>query len=465
MEIKRKKVSLKEEQRIVTNLITSTEFCKLTKGVVHSYLLKSTYAKIVAGWCLEYYEQTETAPGLDIQDVYIRKRKELEDEEEVETISEFIQTLSNQWEDLQINNAKYEYELAKKYMKLRQLEQLREQLDVSITQGEPEQGEHALSKYKDIRETQISGVDLFNDDKKVQLAFEKTEEVLFSLQGDLGKVLGPFCRGDFIAGLGGPKSTKSFHLYYIARRAAMLGFNVVIGNWEMSENQYLRRAWQSLQGLPSKTKKVKLPYFEQMTDREYSIQYREEQKDGIDTVNVVKKQEYYKKHTKGGNVRILTFTSGVSTLSDMISEIDSMEYYENYKPDVIIFDYADIIASEIKGDKRHQIDDIWVKIRGLAQEKNCLCATVSQVNSTAWGKDIKGKDADENKKKAAHVTKMYAINSTPEEIEKGVVRVQSLFQREGKAYYGQVTVLQSLEIGRWYLDSKFRKNIIIEDDE
>jgi len=462
MKLNRKKISMKEEQKIITNMITSTEFLKQTKGVINAYLFKSIYARNVATWCIEYFEHTNSAPGKDIQDIYVRRRKELEDEEEVELVSEFLQNLSDEWAESQLNNTVYEVQNTKKYMKLRQLEQLREQLDTAITEGNPDQGEFSVSNFKGVKETQSTGVNLFEDTERIKDAFDDTTEVLFSYPGDLGKAIGNMSRGEFVAILGGPKSGKSFALWYTAHRAALLGLSVMILNFEMSEAQYVRRSWQSLQGKPRYTKKVKLPYFEEQDDG-FSIGYREEKREGINTRDIKKQQKKYKKATRTGEIRIESFIEGESTFSDAVIRMENLEYYENFIADVVIWDYPDIMASEIKADLRHQIDDTWIKIRGYAQKKNNLNVAASQVGASAWGKDIKGKDAAENKKKAAHVTKMFAINSTDEEMEQGIVRIQSLYEREGKRCMQQVVVLQSLDIGRFYMDSKFRKKVVDED--
>lgn len=466
MKLKRKKVTLREEQKIVTYMITSTEFLKQTKHMVKPFLLESTYGKVVAGWCLEYFEHTGKAPGRDIQDLYIKNRKHLEDEEEVELVAEFLQNLNDEWEESQINNVGYEVKNCKKYIKIQQLKQLVEQINMAISEGEEEQGESFVANYKKIGEHSAEGVDLLNDYKAVQQAFNESEEILFRLQGDLGKAVGNLCRGDFLGILGGPKSGKSFIQWMIGHRAALLGLKVCILNFEMSKNQYTRRAWQSLQGLPKETKKVKIPFFERDEDDKklHYIRYREEKRKGINTQKIQDLQKKYRKALRGGQIKIESFTSGQSSFSEAVTRLENLEYYENFVPDVVIWDYPDIMKHEGRGDHRHLIDNTWKNIRGYSQEKNCLCVAASQVNASAWGKDIKGSDADENKKKANHITKMIAINSTEEEFDNGIVRIQSLYEREGKKVLQQVYVLQCLDIGRAYLDSKFRNYVEVEED-
>lgn len=213
-------------------------------------------------------------------------------------------------------------------------------------------------------------------------------------------------------------------------------------------------------GEPKRSGIVKLPYFELDEDTEkYTVESREVKKAGVRMDEVKSKQDWYKKQLRGGELRVESFIQGSSTLSDCIARLDNLEYYENFVPDVIIWDYPDIMAPEIKGDERTQIDDIWKKIRGLGQARNCLNVAGSQVSANAWGKDIKGNDAAENKRKAAHITKMFALNQTDREREEGIIRIQSLFEREGKRFTQQIIVLQCLEIGRFYVDSKMIKDV------
>lgn len=463
MKLKRERVSLKEEKRLVTNLITSTEFLKQTKGIIRSYLLKSGYAKIVAGWCLEYFTHTGTAPGKDIQDIYIRRRKEVDEEEEVELISEFLQTLNDDWMESQINNVTYEVSNCIKYMKLRQLEQLKENLDTCLIEGTPDEGEALVANYKNIKSTESSGVDIFKDADKVRRAFSDQDEILFTLQGDLGRAIGPICRGDFVLGMGGPKSGKTYALGYIGHRAALSGLRVLRLNFEMSEHQDTRRAWMMFQGRPRYDKKISIPYFKEKEKR-FLIQYSEEKFKGVDLNIIEKEQKKYNQYLGHGQYRSETFIEGESNFSDAVIRMENLAYYDNFEPDVIIWDYPDIMAPDKKTEYRHALDDTYKKIRGYAQKKNCACIAVTQVNSKAWGKDIKGKDADENKKKVNHATKVFAINSTEEEMDTGLVRIQSLYEREGKRFMGQVVVLQCLDIGRFYLDSKFRNKVIFEDE-
>jgi DNA replication protein DnaC len=467
MQLKRKKVNMGDEQQIAINMIVSTKFIQNTKDILKGYLLKSAYARYVTEWCQEYYEHFKKAPEKDIQELYKRKKKSMraEEEEEFGLVSEFLSVLSRQWEETNIHNVDYEIKKANEYVRIRKLELLKEQLEEALLEGDFIQGENALVGFKKVREAESTSVDVLKDTAKVKQAFSQEDEILFYMPGDLGIAMGPFIRGDFVLLLGGPKSGKSFSLLAIAHRAALSGLRVLIVNMEITEVQYTRRVWQTLTGLPRESTKVVYPRFIEDEDEEgkFRIDYETIPKPGVMSMSIEERQAFYRKNFRGGEIKVENFVEGTSSFSDVVARMDNLKEYEDFEPDVIIWDYPDIMRHEIKADLRHQIDDTYIKIRGLSQSRNILSVAVSQVEAGAWYKDIKGKNANENKKKAAHIGKMFAINATPHEMEAGYVRVQSLYDRDHKRSNQQVVVLQNLEVSRWYLNSKFVSKVIFDD--
>ena len=91
MELKRKKIDSIAEKNMLTGLITSDRFCKEVMPVVRPEFLQVEYSKILVGWVKEYYEQYGTAPGKDIENIFLVKREQLKPE-----VSSLLQTyLSN----------------------------------------------------------------------------------------------------------------------------------------------------------------------------------------------------------------------------------------------------------------------------------------------------------------------------------------------------------------------------------
>jgi replicative DNA helicase len=147
--------------------------------------------------------------------------------------------------------------------------------------------------------------------------------------------------------------------------------------------------------------------------------------------------------------------------------LDNLYYYNNFIPDVIVIDYADILAPSrgVKGEHRHIIDDIWKKLRRLAQERSALVVTASQAGRASLNRDVSEEHIAEDIRKLAHVAKMMSINKSKEDDKINAVRIEQLAERDGNRNPRKALVLQCLEIGRSYIDSRYADEILIEEEE
>jgi len=139
----------------------------------------------------------------------------------------------------------------------------------------------------------------------------------------------------------------------------------------------------------------------------------------------------------------------------MLNKLDNLEHYDDFVPDVIITDYADITRSENRGEKRHQIDEIWLGHRFISQERNCLVLTASHSNKATFDRDIRQGDLSEDYRKLNHVTWAGALNQNEEENEQGIMRLSVLADRYQRFNgMNEAKVLQCLDIGQVCLDSR-----------
>ena len=162
-----------------------------------------------------------------------------------------------------------------------------------------------------------------------------------------------------------------------------------------------------------------------------------------------------------------TYPTGAHSCKDLRALLNSLELYENWVPEVVVADYADIARSDGgEKDERHRLNSIWQAYRGLAQEKGIALFTASQSGRTTMkGKDAKEFDIGEDMRKVAHVTKLITINAKDAEKEKGIYRIACRITREGKQTFDQAVVASCLAIGRPHLDSKLLSQCNIDPDD
>lgn len=169
--------------------------------------------------------------------------------------------------------------------------------------------------------------------------------------------------------------------------------------------------------------------------------------------------------------KLITYPNDTLSVGEIRRVLHEWEKQENFIPDVILIDYADLLTSDLKADYRHKIDSIWKNMRALSQEKHCLVITATQSDSASYKKDNLSLDNfSEDKRKYAHVTAMYGLNQDRYGREKklGLMRINELVIREGEfSINNQVTVIQDLRIARPFLESYVEKSRIkqIKNDD
>jgi len=472
--MKVKEIDASIERQIVTQAITSTKFLREVSLVLKPLYMKSSYAKIVLSWVLEYWRVYKEAPGKHIQDLYKKNASTIRDEDDTELISEFLLRLSKDYENNDVHperdNTPFLVDNAVQYLKLRALEGLKDQIDESLLQKNPLKGEQAISNFSRVETPRDKGVSLLDDSAQVASAFLEEEDVLFRFPGILGTSvgLGAFCRGDLIAFLAAPKKGKSWWEWYVGQLALYHGFRVALINLEMTHNQYIRRTWVSLVGQPrrrretQRVRSVMFPtFYREGEEDKWEVRVEERDYETIDLSSVKKLQSNFRRQFRAGQVRIFTFPAYSATVESIEATLDNLYYYDGFLPDVIIVDYADLIVpSRMYGEYRHQLDEIWKRLRGMAQKRNSLTVTATQAGRAAFTQDASEKDVAEDIRKIAHVGKLISINQTKEEREKGVCRIQQLIERDDRIGGRKIVVLQCLDLGQVCLDSRLESDVL-----
>jgi hypothetical protein len=458
--IEREKIDLSEERRILSQMIVSTPFLSGLQGIARSELFQSSYTQIVSRWVWEYFNHTNEAPEKALEDIFIKKRKDVPDEDDQEMIAEFLHKLSADWSKGKVQNVSYNLHNAIDFFKLRSLDRLREQIQDSVEQNDSAIGERLVSEYRRVEKLTGKGVNILKDRASIAHAYSQEHEFLFSYPGSLGKAIGKFCRGDFFAILGAMKRGKTYYLWYTGYRAAMMGLKVLFVSLEMTEPQMLRRAWQTFVGQPVKNGVVQIPEFRKTDNGKWDVNFREEQRKGIDLGEIAERQQKYQRAIRTGEIKMIPYPSYSASIETIETDLINLEYYEDFLPDADIVD-----PSDRRSEYRHQLNRIWMALRGMAAARNVLVVTGSQTNREGLNRDAGAKNLAEDIRKLAHVTKMIVLNQTEAEFDRGIIRIETIAQREGKPHRGQIIVLQCYDIGRPYIDSKSRSEVNLPGDK
>jgi len=507
----RKKIDSTIEKHIVTGMICSIDFLREVRAIYKPGLFSLKLSEIIADWCIEYFVRTEQAPYKDMEKIFLSKSRNLS-EDIAEDISDFLSLLSEKWEQEKSFNHKYLLSEAEKFFRKRSLEKISAEILSLADDGQLDKAEELIGKFKQIRVKETSSINPLTDLEAIQSAFSEEEvKSLITFPGTLGELVNPYLiREGFIGIMAPEKRGKTWWLIEMAVRALKGRNNVAFFQLgDMSQNEFIIRLSSRLSrrpalskytgefyipcldcrknqlnecNLPERKGKCGLSFTEPLQKEMETKRLNEILKEESEYIPCCECEEnfertfWYKKYkvnetvnwrlthkifkhlthwTKGKQIKVSTHSNSSITVSGIETILGNWEIYENFIPDVIIIDYADILASDYKGEFRHQENEKWKALRRLSQDKKCLVITATQTDSEAYKKKrISLDNFSEDKRKYAHVTGMLALNQTDLEKEAGIMRLNWILLREGE--FGQeheVTVTQSIRIGQPFLFS------------
>lgn len=155
--------------------------------------------------------------------------------------------------------------------------------------------------------------------------------------------------------------------------------------------------------------------------------------------------------------KLSTHPNKTLTVSAIDTQCDLWEREDGFVADLIVVDYADILAPEVRADPRHQENDKWMRLRGLSQKRHALVVTGTQADADSYNRDLlRQSNFSEDHRKYAHVTAMYGLNQdrTGREKDIGILRINPIVVREDAFNAArEVFVLQNLRRGQPVLSS------------
>ena len=109
----------------------------------------------------------------------------------------------------------------------------------------------------------------------------------------------------------------------------------------------------------------------------------------LNELSVFKEQIYDKLRDLPGKLIVKEYptrSAGIQTIKNHIEKMKNQDFI----PDLIIVDYADLLKPEgsSKEEKRHQLESIYEDLRGISQEVGCPLWTASQTNRSGLNAEV-----------------------------------------------------------------------------
>lgn len=374
-----------------------------------------------------------------------------------------ISTLSNMKSLFITSNEDFVINELERFLKARHIQKSIEEATLKLSQGDLDGAEESM-KATVSSESMSPGI-LFNDVSE-SLSFLKEKEEDFFYTGiqhlddegitphrkQLFLIMAPTGRG------------KTWSLVHFGKMGIMYGKKVLHITLEMDESEIAQRYAQSFFSIVSnhtvgvhlvgKTHSVAIPKFVLDGNGEFmdvsSDRYDRLVVSADNESEIRKKMERLKTRAP---LRIKEFPSGSLTVQQLSSYLDFLENTQSFKPDVLLLDYPDIMGRPGRDEKRSEIGDLYVQLRGIASKRNIYLITATQSNREGMkGSLVKGIHSAEDISKIATSDYVITLNQTDNEKSIGLCRIYIDKARYSKSGF-QIIITQNYGIGQFCLES------------
>ena len=336
--------------KAISSLLTHKEFLINIHDILSEEYFDNQAHKWIIKEILRYYDKYHTTPSMDILKVEVKKidnevlqlsvREQLREayqasEEDLEYVQEEFSLFckNQQLKKALLNSVDL--------LKAGDFDGIKHIVTSALKAGNDKNVGHEYNKDIETR---------FREDARTTIStpWEKINDLL---QGGLGN-------GDFGLIFGNPGGGKSWSLVALGGYAVKLGYNVIHYTLELGES-YVGRRYDA--------------FFSQVPVDKI-LQNRDKVEEIIPQLP--------------GELIIKEFPTGRATMSTLESHITKVED-SGVKPDLIIIDYVDLLATRKKtADRKGEIDDIYTSTKGLARQLDIPIWSVSQVNRAGAKDDI-----------------------------------------------------------------------------
>jgi len=336
--------------KVLSSLLTRKEFLINIHDVLSEEYFDNSAHKWIIAEILKYYERYHTVPSMDVLKVEMKK---IENEVLQLSIKEQLREAYTASED----DLVYVEQEFSNFCKNQQLKKaLLTSVDL-LKAGDYDSIRHLVDNALKAGQDKNVGLEYSKD---IQSRYREEHRPVIPTPWDLFNNLfqGGIGPGDFGLIFGNPGGGKSWTLIALGAHAVSLGFNAIHYTLELGEDYVGLRYDACFTGVPVNTIK--------------DFQSRVE-----DTVTNLP-----------GNLIIKEYSPGKASMSTLEAHIKKC-IEQDFKPDLIIIDYVDLLRSKrTNSERKEEIDDIYLSTKGLAREMKIPIWSVSQVNRSGAKDDI-----------------------------------------------------------------------------
>lgn len=438
-----------QEKMVLTAMVTDKVVLGRVAAKWADEMFPDRWSNLIADWCVDYHRRLGEAPGEAITGLFTAwAGVENRDKDTVEAVEKFLRTLSDAFERETPLNPDYLTEMAADCFNRAKMSRLADAVKGHLSMGRIGEAKAIFQGFAPVDMGSDEGKDLFRDKEAVASTFDGPSTPLVTYPDAVGRFFGSeLTRDSLVAFMGPEKSGKSFWLIDLAFRAVLQRKRVAFFEvGDMSERQISTRFLTRVARNPARSPDGKWPYevkiptairpsreFSEPADVDSDVQSYDRPLDYRSAWKACRRLMMIKVKSNNSYFRMKVYPNSTVNVAGIRSALQGL-VREGWVPDVIVIDYADILAAPAGNmEVRDQINTTWKQLRALSQETRCLVVTATQADAESYDKALLGKrNFSEDKRKLSHATGVVGINVTHAEKEAGITRLNWIVLREGE---------------------------------
>jgi hypothetical protein len=428
--------------------IQDTKFLQAARPVVKITYFASEITANLVQLCYNFFDQFKVAPGANFKDEVLHFLQSKDPEKQKLYLAYFDKVQA-----IEKPNVPYVIASINKFVQSRELEKGTIQVVQLAKEGKFLEARSVMQTMlrAGIHSEEV-GLKYFEAGLPTYLQPHRSNEKLMGT--GLGAIDSKFsrglCRTDFVCILGGYKGKKSWGCTHLGCVALKAGLRVVHITHELSLEDTEKRYDMMLGGFAQSTEYLT----QQVTIENVNDAGETQSTDVFDiptVADMIKVQTV--RHTVrrfGGQLIIRKYPMGTCTMDEIDRYLDYLETFEGFIPDVVINDYVEKMKLPVQN-RCDFINEMYIRSKGIADERKLLMITVSQVKREALRKHkLDQKDFAEDIRKLGNTDLVYAISQTEQEAQKGRMLWWVMASRHGAMDYGAL-FSQNLDIGQFHI--------------
>jgi hypothetical protein len=454
------------ERQVVVGMLINKEVLGAIAGQwVEPGLFASKWSNVLGGWAVKHYTQYHEAPKGAIAQYFREWVETANDPATVELVESLLVSLSDEAARLKAQlEPDHLIDIAAVLVEKVNIRRTIEAAAAYLDAGQPDKARAALEKS---RKTEIgldNGIDALAGpaaDSLYERAIEHATERIIEYPDALGNFFGDsLYRGAFVAFWGKPKIGKSYIIQDLMWQAIEQGRNVAYFECgDSTEIELFQRFASRTCRRPIAAEPYHVPTaIETFANTRKVPDVQQERYETKGKMTPGEERRARHQLFDPGRLRVSCHPSASISVNGIEGILDRWAR-EGWHPSVCLVDYADILAPIDRHlDKRDQVNQTWIALRGLSQRRHCLVGTLSQIKADGYNEWLMDRSAfADDSRKLAHVTSVYGINQTPAEKEVGVYRLNYVEGRGLKFFSEKKCVYTAgcLSIARPFMLSSF----------